>query len=80
MIFHIYKLCYAKVKYFDQHWDNFVPCVYNWQRGLFKETTLADMEFIKHLSTGIVLDLRNLAKINNMKIFWHFVITLKIKN
>ncbi|WP_363319232.1 hypothetical protein [Desulfosporosinus sp.] len=34
-----------------------------------KETTLADMEFIKHLSTGIVLDLRNLAKINKYEDF-----------
>lgn len=32
MIFYIYKLCYAKVKYFDQNWDDFAPCTDNWQR------------------------------------------------
>ncbi|MDR3599709.1 MAG: hypothetical protein P4L49_04395 [Desulfosporosinus sp.] len=69
MIFYLYKLCYAKVKYFDQNWDDFLPYVYNWQRGLFQETRLADMEFIRHLSTGIMLDLRNLAKINRYEDF-----------
>ena len=69
MIFHIYKLCYAKVKYFDRNWDDFVPCIYNWQSGLFEETRLSDMEFIKHLSSGIILDLRNLVKINRYKDF-----------
>lgn len=69
MIFHIYKLCYAKVKYFDQNWNKFVPCIYNWQSGLFEETRLSDMEFIKHISSGIMLDLRNLAKINRYEDF-----------
>lgn len=69
MIFHIYKLCYAKVKYFDQNWDDFAPCVYNWQSGLIEEARMSDMEFIKHLSTGIILDLRNLAKINRYEDF-----------
>jgi len=69
MIFQIYKLCYAKVKYFDQNWDNFAPCIYNWQSGLFEETRLSDMEFIKHLSTGIIIDLRYLAKINRYEDF-----------
>lgn len=69
IIFHIYKLCYAKVKYFDQNWAEFAPCTFNWQNGLFEETRISDMEFIKHLSTGIVLDLRNLAKINKYEDF-----------
>ncbi|HZK54985.1 MAG TPA: hypothetical protein VFC84_12425 [Desulfosporosinus sp.] len=69
MIFHIYKLCYAKVKYFELNWYNFAPCVYNWQSGLFEETRVSDMEFIKHLSSGIILDLRNLAKINRYEDF-----------
>ena len=69
LIFQIYKLCYAKVKYFNQHWGNFSPCIYNWQSGLFEETRLSDMEFIKHSSSGIILDLRNLAKINRYEDF-----------
>lgn len=69
MIFHIYKLCYAKVKYFDQNWDNFAPYVYHWQNGTFEETRLSNMEFIKHLRTGIIIDLRNLEKINRYEDF-----------
>jgi hypothetical protein len=69
MIFYIYKLCYAKVKYFEQNWDNFAPCVYNWQSGLFEDTRLSNMEFIKHLRTGSILDLRYLATINKYEDF-----------
>lgn len=69
MIFHIYKLCYAKVKYFDLNWDDFAPYIYNWQSGLFEEARMSDMEFIKHLSTDIILDLRNLARINRYEDF-----------
>ena len=69
MIFHIYKVCYAKVKYFDKNWAEFTPCVYNWQSGLFEETRVADMEFIEHKRSGIILDLRNLAKIDRYEDF-----------
>lgn len=69
MIFQIYKLCYAKVKYFEQNWDKFTPCVYNWRNRSFEETRVSNMEFIKHLSTGIILDLRNLAQINKYEDF-----------
>jgi len=69
MIFYIYKLCYAKVKYFDQNWQDFAPCIYNWKSGLFEETKLSNMEFIKHSRSGILIDLRNLAKINRYEDF-----------
>ncbi|WP_042330662.1 hypothetical protein [Desulfosporosinus orientis] len=69
MVFYIYKLCYAKVKYFERNWGQYVPCIYNWQSGLFEETSLPDMEFIKHSGTGIILDLRNLARISKYEDF-----------
>ena len=69
IIFHIYRLCYGKVKYFEQNWDDFSPCIYNWQQEFFVETELYDMEYIKHLSTGIIFDLRNLARINKYEDF-----------
>lgn len=68
MIFHIYRLCFAKVKYFDQNWDQFSPLIYDWKSG-FKETELYDMEFIRHNPTGIIIDLRNLSKIHWLKDF-----------
>lgn len=63
IIFHINRLCYAKTKYFEKNWDKYVPCVYNYLEG-FKETEIYNMEYIKQKSTGIVLDLRELAKIH----------------
>lgn len=68
MIFHIYRLCFAKVKYFENHWDEYVPCIYDFKEG-FVETELYNMEFIKQKSTGIVLDLRELGKIHWLKDF-----------
>lgn len=68
MIFHIYRLCFAKVKYFENHWDEYEACIYDFKKG-FVETELYNMEFIKQKSTGIVLDLRELAKIHWLKDF-----------
>ena len=68
MIFHIYRLCFAKVKYFENHWDEYVPCIYDFRKG-FIETEVYNMEFIKHKSTGIVIDLRELGKIHWLKDF-----------
>ncbi|SHE74000.1 hypothetical protein [Clostridium fallax] len=68
MIFHIYRLCFAKTKYFENHWDKFIPCYYDFKRG-FVETDISNMEYIKQKSTGIVIDLRELAKIHWVKDF-----------
>lgn len=68
MIFHINRLCYAKVKYFEAHWDEYIPCTYNCKKG-FVESELFDMEFIKQKDTDIVIDLRELAKIHWLKEF-----------
>ncbi|WP_291570091.1 hypothetical protein [Clostridium sp. UBA4548] len=62
MVFQIYRLCYAKTKYFESNWYNFKPCTYNHKQG-FVEAEIHEMEYIKQLSTGIVIDLRELAKI-----------------
>ena len=68
IIFQIYRLCYAKVKYFEKNWDDYCACVYHYKKG-FIETDIYNMEFIKHRSTGIVLDLRNLCHINKIEEF-----------
>lgn len=62
MIFHIYRLCFAKTKYFENNWCNFAPCIYDFKKG-FVETEIYNMEYIKQKSTGIIIDLRELAKI-----------------
>lgn len=68
IIFHINRLCFAKTKYFENNWSDFVPCVYNYKKG-FVETEIYDMEYIKQKSTGIILDLRELAKIKWLQEF-----------
>ena len=69
IIFHIYRLCYAKVKYFEKNWDKFIACQYNLNTQAFQECQMFEMECIKHLSTGMVFDLRNLSKINRIEDF-----------
>jgi hypothetical protein len=71
MVFHIFRLCFAKTKYFENNWNKFVPIVYDWQAG-FIESDLYNMEFIKHKKSGIIIDLRTLAKINRIKDFQRF--------
>lgn len=68
MVFHIYRLCFAKTKYFENNWDKFIPCIYKCREG-FVETELYDMEYIKHKSTGIIIDLRELSKIHWLQDF-----------
>lgn len=68
IIFQIYRLCYAKVKYFEKNWDDYCACVYHFKRGFIK-TDIYNMEFIKHRSTGIIIDLRNLSNINKIEEF-----------
>ncbi|AWZ47718.1 hypothetical protein C3495_02135 [Clostridiaceae bacterium 14S0207] len=68
MIFQIYRLCFAKTKYFENNWDKFIPCVYTLREG-FIETELYNMEFIKHKKTGLIIDLRELSKIHRIQDF-----------
>lgn len=68
MVFHIYRLCFAKVKYFENHWDEYEPCIYDFRNGFIK-TEVYNMEFIRKKSTGIVIDLRELGKIHWLKDF-----------
>jgi len=68
IILYIYQLCFAKVKYFERNWDDFVPYIHSWREG-FIECELYDMEFIKHKHTDIIFDLRDLKRINDIKEF-----------
>lgn len=68
IIFFIYQLCFAKVKYFERNWDHFIPYIHSWRDG-FMECELYDMEFIKHKHTDIIFDLRDLKKITDIKEF-----------
>lgn len=68
VVFYIYQLCFAKVKYFERNWDEFVPYIHSWRDG-FVECELYDMEFIKHKYSDIIFDLRDLKRITDIKEF-----------
>lgn len=76
MVFHINRLCFAKVKYFEKHWDEYIPCIYDCKKG-FVESELFDMEFIKQKDTTLVIDLRELAKIHWLKDFKELCVYLE---
>lgn len=69
MIFHIHRLCFAKVKYFENNWHDYEPCKYVWTERDFVRCELYDMEAIRQKATGIVVDLRDLARIKWLKDF-----------
>ena len=68
IVFYIYQLCFAKVKYFEQNWADFVPLVHHWRDG-FVECEDYNMEFLRHKYSGIIFDLRDLQKITRIEDF-----------
>lgn len=63
LIFHMHRLCFAKVKYFENHWQDYQACKYIWKEAAFVDCELFDMEAIRQKATGIVIDLRDLSRI-----------------
>ncbi|MGN0696514.1 MAG: hypothetical protein ACI4J5_07120 [Oscillospiraceae bacterium] len=62
LLFRINKLCMAKVKYFRENIDKYEPLKYHYKQG-FVSVPLWDAEFLKHRSSGYILDLRYLQTI-----------------
>ena len=62
ILFRIYKLCFAKVKYFRAYPFKFEPYKKKKKNG-FIQTELWDAEFFKHVDSGYMLDLRFLQSI-----------------
>lgn len=57
LLFRINKLCGAKVKYFRNNIDKFVPLRYDYRDG-FVQVELWDSDFLRHAASGLVLDYR----------------------
>ena len=56
------KLCIAKVKYFRKNIENYEPLKYDYKKGFFV-VPLWDADFLKHRSSGFILDFRYLQTI-----------------
>ncbi len=78
VIFRIYKLSYNQVKYFRVYHYNFEPYKYDCKNG-FIETELWDCEFLKHIESNMMIDLRYLQTITNEIDFNNFCRELEKK-
>ncbi len=71
LIFRINKLCFAKLKYFRNHIDEFEPYIYSPTNG-FEKTEWWNSDFLKHSSSGIIVDYRFLQRITKIEEFREF--------
>lgn len=62
LLFRIHKLCLAKVKYFRKNIEKYEPLKYNYKEG-FVSVPLWDADFLRHRSSGYILDFRYLQTI-----------------
>ncbi|GFI22297.1 hypothetical protein IMSAGC011_01072 [Lachnospiraceae bacterium] len=62
LLFRINKLCMAKVKYFRANIDKYEPMKYDYKKG-FVVVPLWDADFLRHCSSGWILDFRYLQTI-----------------
>jgi hypothetical protein len=69
LVFSFYDLCVAKMTYFKKHQHLYRPCKVSYRSGMLIACEVWDMEFLVQRSTGIVIDLRNLAAISDIVVF-----------
>lgn len=62
LLFRINKLCMAKVKYFRTNIAQYDPLKYDYKKG-FVDVPLWDADFLRHRSSGWILDFRYLQTI-----------------
>ena len=79
LVFRINKLCFAKLKYFRLNIDKFEPYVYKPETG-FEKTELWDSDFLKHKTSGLIIDYRFLQRITKIEDFIKFCEYLETAN
>lgn len=68
VVFRKYQFCYAKLKYFRLHLNDFAFYKHHPKLG-FIETELWDVEFFRHKTSGKTVDLRYLQQISDVTFF-----------
>ena len=68
LVFRMYELCAAKVTYFRSNLEFFEPYVHDTYFG-FQKTQLWNAEFLLHLPSNRLIDLRSLQMIRNIDVF-----------
>ena len=69
LVFSFYDLCVAKMTYFTRNIDDYDCCKFNYRTQEFESCPIWDMEYLVQKETGIPIDLRNLAAINDIVVF-----------
>ncbi len=67
LVFYINRLCYGKIKYFEENIYKFKSYKYEFKTG-FKRCETYDMEFLLHIPSRKI-DIRDLKNIKNMDEF-----------
>ena len=70
LLFRINKLCTGKLKYFRKNIEKYEPCIYHYKEG-FVTVPLWNAEYLRHKSSGFILDFRFLQSIT---VFDDFVV------
>ena len=68
LVFRMYELCAAKVTYFRSNLEFFEPSFHDTYRG-FQKTPLWNAEFLHHLPSNRLIDLKSLQTIRNIEVF-----------
>lgn len=68
LIFYINKLCYAKIKYFENNINKFDFYKYNFDSG-FEKCEVYDMTFLLHKPSHKMIDIRFLQEIKSIEEF-----------
>ena len=76
LLFRINEVCFAKVNYFKSHLSLFEPYKYHYKDG-FISTELWDADFLKHKSSGHIIDFRYLNSIKDIEKFRTFCLYLE---
>ncbi|WP_455538063.1 hypothetical protein [Terrisporobacter sp.] len=76
LVFYINRLCYAKIKYFENNIDKYEPYKYEFLNG-FCKCEMYDMEFLRHKPSNSLIDIRSLSKIKDIHEFRDFCLKLE---
>ena len=76
LVFYINRLCYAKIKYFEDNFYKYEPYKYIFKIGFCKCDTY-DMEFLLHKPSGNFIDIRSLKEIKSIGEFKRFCRSLE---
>ena len=71
LVFYINRLCYAKIKYFEENFYKYESYKYIFNNG-FSKFDIYDMEFLFHKPSKNFIDIRSLREIRSIEEFRQF--------